>query len=322
MTASLRALLVRALDYAGLFPPARMALSQAIDEHRRNRRRPMSWILGRFVVPAVQLADLAPTYERERDGPLTVIVPGADDRAAFLMNVEQALTLVEKFAVAGAIDMLELRWPAALLWDCDVLRFGDIVHSAARQVVKSRVSPVTMFFELPRHESVPAAAEQELMRAAIAALVEYNGSADAIHCRAGFKLRCGGTDPAGIPSSAEVAAVICECRNRGVFWKATAGLHHPLRQVDSAGGTLTHGFLNLFAAAVLADVHGLDQRRTLTIIDETDHRQLDFSDEALAWREYVVTTEQISAARERSLRSFGSCSFDEPCQDLSEMGML
>ncbi|HEY2250053.1 MAG TPA: hypothetical protein VGH74_03290, partial [Planctomycetaceae bacterium] len=72
MNSSLRALLSGSIDYAGMFPPAGLSLVQAIELYRRHRSSPASWMLGRFVVPAAQLADLAAMYDRERDGHLTV----------------------------------------------------------------------------------------------------------------------------------------------------------------------------------------------------------------------------------------------------------
>lgn len=322
MTGSLRALLAGSIDYAGMFPPAGLALANAIDDYRRYRRDRASWMLGRFVVPATQLADLAAVYEPERDGRLTVIVPGADSGAAFLKNLDQALTLVGKFPVAGAIDMLEFRWPAELLRDSDGSRLGNLVQAAAGQIVASRLSPMTMFIELPRRDTPAGDPNRQAIQAAVSALAEYNQTARALNCLAGFKLRCGGAGPGEVPSSAEIALAICACRDSGVFWKATAGLHHPFNHIDPAWHVPVHGFLNLLCAAVLADIHGLDERQAQAVIDEDDHQQFRFGNKACAFREYGVTTEQIAASRERSLRSFGSCSFDEPCHDLNELGIF
>jgi hypothetical protein len=328
MTGSLRAVLAGSIDYAGMFPPAGLSLARAIQCYRRHRNDQASWMLGRFVVPAAQLADLAAVYERERDGRLTVIVPGADSGAALLKNLDQTLTHVGKFPVAGAIDMLEFRWPAELLNNRDGSRLGNLVQAAAGQIVAARLTPMTMYFELLRQESstgntgLADETRANEIRAAIAALAEFNQTAKAIDCQAGFKLRCGGTGPGEIPSSAEVARVICACRDSGVFWKATAGLHHPFRHIDTAWNVPVHGFLNLLCAAVLADIHSLDERQMQAIVDEDNYQKFAFSDEALIWSGHVVATEQIAAARERSLRSFGSCSFDEPCDDLRKLGLM
>lgn len=322
MTRSLRALLAGSIDYAGMFPPAGLPLGSALDELRRHRSGSNSWMLGRFVVPVAKLAELAESYEFERDGRLAVIVAAGDSGESFLKQLDAALTNIAAFPISGAVDTLEFRWPAEPPGEFAGARLGNLVQTAAGEIVASRIEPITMFFELPRH-AVPSAesTEHEITRAAVKALAEYNRSAKGLHCQAGFKLRCGGTET-GIPASAEVAAVICECRDQGVFWKATAGLHRPLRNLGSTQRLPAHGFLNLFVATVLAHIHHLDEPRTQAIIDTVDARQFGFTADAMNWGDLSITSTQIAAARERSLRSFGSCSFDEPCQDLRGLGML
>jgi hypothetical protein len=163
-------------------------------------------------------------------------------------------------------------------------------------------------------------AQSNAIRAAVAALAEYNQTARSLNCLAGFKLRCGGTRAGEIPPSAEVALAISACRDGGVFWKATAGLHHAFRHSDAAWRVPMHGFLNVMCAAVLADAHRFDEHQIQTVIDDDDPQQFRFSDESLTWREHVVALEHIAMARARSFRSFGSCSFDEPCEDLKMLG--
>ena len=323
MTCSLRALLAGSIDYAGMFPPAGLTLARSLDELWRHRRGLDSWMLGRFVVPAAKLAELAVSYHFERDGRLAVIVSAGDSGESFLKQLDATLVSVAGFPVYGAVDTLEFRWPAESLREPDVERLGNLVQTAAGEIVASRVTPITMFFELPQCETPLAdSTGQERIRMAVKAVADYNRSAKGLHCLAGFKMRCGGADPAGIPSSAEIAAAICECRDQRVVWKATAGLHHPVRRVQPASLPPAHGFLNLLVAAALADVHRLDERRTQAIIDSADVRQFGFSDDVLCWGDLSITSAQIAAARERSLRSFGSCSVDEPCHDLKALGFL
>jgi hypothetical protein len=104
------------------------------------------------------------------------------------------------------------------------------------------------------------------------------------------KLRCGG---AFVPSIEQIGLVVACCRDAGVPFKATAGLHHPMRRGEE------HGFLNLLAAATAP---------------------LDRIGEALA-EEDGSALELEEASREVFV-SFGSCSWREPVEGLQELGML
>ncbi len=52
------ALLACLIDHAPLFPPASLALPEALEEDARARAHPAAFVLGRFVCPASQLAEL------------------------------------------------------------------------------------------------------------------------------------------------------------------------------------------------------------------------------------------------------------------------
>ena len=72
-TPSARALLEGLVDYAGLFPPAALSMEDAVAEYARWRRSPEAWMLGRFVLPAARLRDLA------RDADAHLPEPGAGE---------------------------------------------------------------------------------------------------------------------------------------------------------------------------------------------------------------------------------------------------
>src|SRR5436190_17389433 len=63
MRRSLRVLLEGVIDYAGLFPPAKLPLDQALRNYARYRHEPEGWMLGRFVCPASRLVELVPFHE-------------------------------------------------------------------------------------------------------------------------------------------------------------------------------------------------------------------------------------------------------------------
>jgi hypothetical protein len=136
-----------------------------------------------------------------------------------------------------------------------------------------------------------------------------------------FKLRCGGAEPSAYPSVEDVATVLADCADAGVALKFTAGLHHPLRHFNAEAQTKMHGFINMFVAGVLAYVRKLSEQQIQAIIEDEDAADFYFDDNGLRRKEWSATLEQIGAARTRVL-SFGSCSFDEPRDDLRKLGWL
>ena len=110
------------------------------------------------------------------------------------------------------------------------------------------------------------------------------------------KIRCGG---AQVPSEEQVAAFVVAARAADVAWKATAGLHHPVR------GEREHGFLNLLEAVGLAE-EGADEAAVRAVLAERDPAAL-----------------RGAAERPRGrFVSIGSCSFAEPVEDLQGLGLL
>jgi hypothetical protein len=118
------------------------------------------------------------------------------------------------------------------------------------------------------------------------------------------KVRCGGSV---LPSVAMLAEFVQACRRLEVPFKATAGLHRPVRSGHD------HGFLNLLAAAAFGDEEE-------ALADE-DTGSFAVTAETFSWRERTAGPQEIGAAREL-LVSFGSCSAREPIDGLEALGLL
>jgi hypothetical protein len=127
------------------------------------------------------------------------------------------------------------------------------------------------------------------------------------------KLRCGGD---AVPSVGQVALVIAACRDAGCVFKATAGLHHPIRR-----GT-EHGFLNLLAAVTFAHAHGAGAPELELVLAEEDPRAFSVEANGIAVHERWADRTEIATARERLFASIGSCSWREPVEDLRALGIL
>ena len=135
------------------------------------------------------------------------------------------------------------------------------------------------------------------------------------------KIRTGGITADAFPQAEFVANFMARCADRGVAFKATAGLHHPVRclrpltyEASAPHGTM-HGFVNVFMAAAL-----LPHAEAILLEDEP--QAFAFDDDQASWRGHAVTTEDLERIRNEFAISFGSCSFVEPIADLKELGWL
>lgn len=120
------------------------------------------------------------------------------------------------------------------------------------------------------------------------------------------KVRCGG---AAVPTVPELAACVRSCRELGLVFKATAGLHHPVRTAGQ------HGFLNLLAAAVFAG----GEEATLA---ETDAGAFGLDADTFRWRDRQADADRLADVRRELFAGFGSCSVAEPVDELEGLGLL
>ena len=112
------------------------------------------------------------------------------------------------------------------------------------------------------------------------------------------------------------------CWDNGLCLKFTAGLHHPLRHFDRDVQAKMHGVLNVFGAGVLAHTLNLAAKQVREIIEDEDSSNFGFDELGFGWKQYHALTDEVLAARRQFVTSFGSCSFDEPRDDLRAMRIL
>lgn len=141
------------------------------------------------------------------------------------------------------------------------------------------------------------------------------------------KLRMGGVIPDAFPATEAVARALTAYARAGLAFKATAGLHHPLRSIHrltysakSPTGWM-HGFVNLACASALIHFGGA-AGEAAELLEEQEPREFRITPHAIAWRSHKWSSEQLAQTRKRFFSSFGSCSFEEPIRDLEELGWL
>ena len=319
-----RAFLGNMLDYAGLFPPARLSLNESMRNYSRYCREPEAWMLARFVCPVGLLEELGPYLDDLfNDEPLLRVCAlgrGGETESAFLESLRADLEAVNRFRERNrhsvVIECFESRLPG----DLNRRMPPDRLLAGAASIFKvANLGALTRFYELQLEKDC-----RSTVNAVTCALADSNMAEGPPSDRgvAGVKLRCGGTDAATIPSTEQVATVIEESVRARVPLKFTAGLHHPIRQLDPALGVYVHGFLNVFAAGILATALDLDHNDLLAVVEEEDVRQFGFTDDFFTWSEAEATLGEIEYARHHCVISFGSCSFVEPRDELRMLGLI
>jgi len=337
MLASVRAMFSGIVDYAGIFPPAQLPLEQAIRNYARYRTEPESWMLGRFVCPAARLHELSRFVEElfQAGPPLAISVLGRSGKGGsdFIADLRADLECLTAFAEqhrnAVKPDVLESRIPAQLVSDCFPVS-DHWLYAAGRIIDDVAPSGMRLFLEASLDgDWLKSVEELKLVIAAANRGGVKQGIRKRLRCRPiGFKLRCGGTESSAFPTIGQVFFALAH--RREVPFKATAGLHYPLRHFDSALDTYMHGFLNLWIAAfgVSRKRHEFDELKkdfdisTIpALLEDECASNFVFTDGGVRWRELTIPTHDIVSGRS-SVTSFGSCSFDEPREGLRELGLI
>ena len=294
----LRTLLAQIIDYAGLFPPARLSMADAVAEFARQLQGDEGFMLARFVVPVARLDEFeqeAAAHLPKKDGesPWELSVLPDEDLDASRKRIDafnEAHSQTENGL--AKVASVEYRPPEvmAILTACRAFK------------------GLELYLELPWNEN-----PDPWIR-----LVAENG--------ARAKIRTGGLTDDDFPPVAAVSQFLFAAHEHGVPMKATAGLHHPIRGVyrltyepDSPEG-LMHGFLNVFlaAAAIRAD---LPEPTVTELLEERDTDTFTFHEGGVTWQDHEIPLNSLGDARSLLALSYGSCSFSEPVEDLAKLGL-
>ena len=293
--ASVRTLLTEIVDYAGLFPPSKLPMAEAVANYADYLESDFRWMLGRFVVTAARLEEFAAGakgFFNDSGEVWKLSVLAGED---IYRTIEKISAFNREYAGAAVIDALEVKV-------ADVPEIENIIVHLPENL--------TVYFELPLDENLPDS---------IVALAISGHRA---------KSRTGGISADAFPPLKKIIKFMRVCLAANVPFKCTAGLHHPLRgskfltyEPNAPVGKM-NGFLNVFLAAAFLQ-QGYEPKLVYELLKDEYADNFQFRDDGVLWRlEYFVHTTQLRVLRERSVISFGSCSFIEPIEDLEEIGLL
>jgi hypothetical protein len=287
----IRALIAGLIDYAGLFPPAGLDMKTVIRNYAQYADGEESWALGRLIVPVSRLPEFTDAFNEvccdEREKAWLLSVLGSND------PIDNEARIARFTQGAALIDTIELK--------------AEDPEEAERLLSELPVS-LEAYIEFPLEKT------SEMLPV----LVTHGARA---------KIRMGGLTPDAFPDSVAVARVMITCADAQLPFKATAGLHHPVRGIyrltydeDSPSGTM-HGFVNVFLAAAVAWL-GKEEDLVVATLNEESPQAFRFTEDTVSWHENALTAGQIGSMRRDFGIDFGSCSFLEPIDELKALGWL
>lgn len=297
---AIRTLLTKSIDYAGLFPPAGLDMATAVRNYARYRGAPDGWALGRFVVPVGRLDEFKATAaEHLRDFTSALpwqlsLLAGADPSADLETLAEFNRRHASTHTGSVTADAIEIKASSA---------------TAIEDIMRRAPPWLQTFIEIPIDRD-PAALLETIAR--------VGGRA---------KVRTGGVTDEAFPTASDLFRFIRATVQVGVPFKATAGLHHPLRAEyplsyvpDSPTGKM-FGFLNLFLTTAFLRA-GLAETDAAGLLEESSAESLRIDRDGIGWRNHRLDTEALRLARNEGMISFGSCSFTDPLADLEALNLL
>ncbi|WP_327033684.1 hypothetical protein [Micromonospora ureilytica] len=283
MSTQVPALLHGLVDDAAVFPPGSAALHDALAAHRQHRAAWYADLVGPLLIPASDVAA----------GELSGLVDPGEGLVVGVIgdtgigNLPFALSFLAPDGVtARQVEVaVAKRGEDPLPGLADLLRLTDALPDVE-----------AVYAELPLTFGLMGALD---------ALVAAR--ADGVPIAA--KFRTGGLAAELFPTPTELAAVICACRDRGLPFKLTAGLHQAIRHLDPETGFTHHGYANVLAAT-LAAADGDGARSVAELLTVVDPRPL-----------VERTTARLDGPRPLWV-GFGSCSILEPLTDLIRLGLV
>lgn len=280
--------LERLCDDAAIFPPGNAPLDVGLAAHVEASWSAYRRFLGPFIVSADRLDDLAP---------LTAELP--DHSLWFAVTVPSPEALGDALRKAVAMPAIWLAGAEVALGPDTTPR--QLPRQLASALDDAGVTSTEVYVEVPRDDR---------REGVLDALADSDFDA---------KFRTGGVRAELYPTEEELADAILGVVGRHLPFKATAGLHHAIRNTDPATGFEQHGFLNIFRA-VDAARQGVDTERG-GLRDHLVEILADRDGEGVARAIRDLEPSRAMAVR-ASFTSFGCCGVREPLDELTALGLI
>ncbi len=317
------------IDYAGLYPPASLSLENALEKFGEHAKSPHSWMLSKFVIGSDRLQEFEKLISNNTDLDvpidLSIVAPATTEFDEFkqaITSVVKEIALLHK-NLKGKVrtSTLEIKLPVEAIYTTSSVDTIKAIDYAVKVMSRSVVLPHRLFFEVPGFDF-----DFKMTEKVVRLIAAHNAKIQSMdmphYIFSGLKIRCGGVEAHQFPSSRYLAKAVLAGRDENVAIKFTAGLHHPIRHYNDSVKTKMHGFLNLFGASILSYTQDLSEKEFVEILNDEKVSNFRFTDQYFAWKDFAAPALEIRMLRMLSVLSYGSCSFEEPVEDLQALKIL
>jgi hypothetical protein len=308
---SLKIFLDGIIDYAGIFPPAKLPLKDAYENFLMYQKDDRGILVSNFICSLDQLDELGKLIKASSDEfilPLSIV-------CQYNENYNSDLNIIGDFLNENqgkvSINNLEIKVPGEFY--NNEKNFSGLLSNISDKKNEVINDKTFLFYE----GNINGDYENNFKF--LIGVIEIHNEK---YKDSGFKLRTGGVEAALFPTSEQVVYAMRKCLDRGVSFKATAGLHHPFRHYNDSVKTKMHGFINLFGAGIITYRHNITDKEMIEMLEEEDHDKFNFTDDDFIYRGWEISNDEIALARKEFMISFGSCSVDEPVDDLKKLGLI
>lgn len=307
------------IDYAGLFPPANLNLHDSLTNYVNYIKENKYSLLSSFVIPISQLNNVQTTLNNigneYENIAFSFVATRAGNLNDFIKILKSDLEQIEKFLISNgkfSAKALELALPLDLAQLDDQEIKNNIVNQAIELISNYNLPP---FFEIPYSTNWEADVE------GLITILNKNNNEQHYNYRSSFKIRCGGVKPEMTPPTDYIISAIKSTAKNELSLKATAGLHHPFNHFNESLGGIMHGFVNVFSAIILNNKYDISKEKLKALIDDQNPENFKWDNESLYWNEFSADLGEIEYSK-NIISSYGSCSFDEPIDDLKQLNLI
>ncbi len=314
------------IDYAGMFPPAELTLSKAFRNYIGYLESEDKWMMSKFVCSVKSFLEifgknsesgkLVHNYHGSRWIDFSLLSSGGNTPKDFKNSLEKECReikkIIEEHTEKISVDAFEVKIQPDLVGSFGNHALKKLLGETDDIINSNGLTGIRVYIEPPVGDKYKTIFSKSAEAAAESC---HHGG------RVGFKLRTGGVTADAFPTIEQVAYALNVCFENRIQFKATAGLHHPVRHYNRSVNTKMHGFLNVFGAGILRHANTLSLNELEDIISDETSTSFIFSDDTFYWNDIPADITKTVKARAEFVKSFGSCSFDEPRDDLKKLGL-